>query len=556
MRVTTKGSWLHAAFCLMMLAATAAPALTITVTSLADDVFPNDTGAIFDINGAPVVLATQKCTLRMAIAAGDLDAAVGGANGCAAGSGPDTIVFGAALNLTAVPGTIALADRGMSEKPATYSPPQIIQSALIVSAPLTITGPGSAFLTIDGGIPGNSGRRLLNVSDGSATVDAPFFVTGLRLLRGRALEQSAGCMFSSESVTITDVVFESCESVGGPSQNAFGGALGVGNINAGGNYRPNVTVSNAVFIANRSTRGSNLASLPQVGAAYFGSGSSRFVGTVNISNSRFLGNSAESVGGLLVNDASSVSMSSTQFLSNSATGSPSFLNGGRFGGFRIVVVSGNVGLTDVAVLGNSANQERGGYSVQTIGGTTTITDGGVLGNIAINGRIGGFEVLTDNFDASGNCLGTQKSQVVINGLAVDANNAATNTGGFRVTCSGTVAITGMAVRGNEVFGSPVAGSGGNSAGNISNNLGVTMNNTQIVNNQTFSGAVDGGFGVMTVQDNTSFGGTALLVKENFAQQNEAGLTLRANGAGRNFTLGHSAFVDNRANGSISALLLD
>jgi len=68
------------------LCAATSQAATITVNSLADDVFPDAAGAIFDSNGAPVVLASPKCTLRMAIASANLDVAVGGVtNGCAAG---------------------------------------------------------------------------------------------------------------------------------------------------------------------------------------------------------------------------------------------------------------------------------------------------------------------------------------------------------------------------------------------------------------------------------------------------------------------------------------
>ena len=285
------------------LCAATSQAATITVNSLADDVFPDAVGAIFDSNGAPVVLASPKCTLRMAIASANLDVAVGGlTNGCTAGSGPDAIVFAAALNLTTTPGTITLADKGMSEAPATYSPPPILASALVVSRPLTVTGPGSASLTIDGNIAGNSGRRPMHVSDGDQNADMLFLVSGLRFLRGRAIEQGAGCVFSTESTTISDVIFESCESVGGPTQQGFGGALGVGKLPAG-TVRPDDTLTNSTFVANRSTRGSNTTVLPTAGAAFFGSGT-RKVGRVTISNSRFIGNTAESVGALLVRDAS------------------------------------------------------------------------------------------------------------------------------------------------------------------------------------------------------------------------------------------------------------
>ncbi len=101
-----------------LIASTAgAHAATITVNSVADDVFPDATGAIFDYAGAPVVLTSAKCTLRMALASANLDMAVGGATfGCAAGSGADTV------SLNALTGVIQLADRTMSVGPNSPEP--------------------------------------------------------------------------------------------------------------------------------------------------------------------------------------------------------------------------------------------------------------------------------------------------------------------------------------------------------------------------------------------------------------------------------------------------
>ncbi|TAG69251.1 MAG: hypothetical protein EAZ24_14690, partial [Burkholderiales bacterium] len=50
---------------------------TLLVDSLADDVFPNHLGQLFDAAGNPVVLTSQKCTLRMATVASNIDARVG-----------------------------------------------------------------------------------------------------------------------------------------------------------------------------------------------------------------------------------------------------------------------------------------------------------------------------------------------------------------------------------------------------------------------------------------------------------------------------------------------
>ena len=149
------------------LAASAANAATITVNSLLDDVFPDATGAIFDVGGTPVTLAASKCTLRMAIASANLDLAVGGANGCVAGDSetlatsptigaPDAIRFTAGLT-----GTINVnTTKKMSEAPAVYrdtstsNPTPNASSALVVSRPLTITGntaSGLLIVALEGG---------------------------------------------------------------------------------------------------------------------------------------------------------------------------------------------------------------------------------------------------------------------------------------------------------------------------------------------------------------------------------------------------------------------
>ena len=544
-------------------AATAVSAATITVDALADDVFPDATGALYDAGGAPVLLLSPKCTLRMAISSANLDPAVGIPNGCVAGSGADTIVFAGSLTL---PGTITLADKGMSEQPATYTG-VTVYPALIASRELTITGPGSAQLTIDGSVAGLSGRRMLNADDGDGLIDRPFTISGVRLLRGRTINRSAGCMFSAESTTITDVIFESCESVGGyvsptDTNEGYGGALVAGNTNTAGNYRPSVTISSSLFVSNRATRGTNPTSRSEAGAAGIGSGS-RNVGAVSLTGVRVLGNSAEQGGGMYILNATSVLVTQSQFLSNVATGSPNTVtpgfSGGRYGGLNVSGIgAGGVTITNSGFVSNAANLERGGFSVRTVAGTVTINDVMVLGNLAVNSRIGGFEVLTDNFDAGGTCLGTSLHPVSISNVDLKANMASTSTAGFRVQCSGTVSITDTNIEGNEVFGSPVAGSGGNSAGQVLTTQAVTMTNVRVTGNKTYTGAVDGGTGVLLVQDNASFTGSKLFFRDNYAQQSESGLTLRTNGAGRIYTLADSAFVDNGGGtntSTISALQL-
>ena len=155
-----------------VMAAGTSQAATITVNSLLDDVFPDASGAIFDVSGAPVTLAASKCTLRMAIASANLDLAVGGANGCVAGdsetliTSPPRGVADVIRFSSAVTGTIDVnVTKKMSEAPAVFrdltsgAPAPNTKSALVVTRPLVIQGntaSGVPTVTLDGGLLANS----------------------------------------------------------------------------------------------------------------------------------------------------------------------------------------------------------------------------------------------------------------------------------------------------------------------------------------------------------------------------------------------------------------
>ena len=545
-----------------ILCAGVAQANTITVNSLLDDVFPNASGAIFDINGSPITLSASKCTLRMAVASANLDTAVGGVSlGCAAGSGADTIVFDAALDLANTPGTITITNKLMSEAPATFGN---TTSALVVSRPLTITGPGSTQLTLDGAIVNPQGMRMLSVADGDDNTDRPFTLTGVRFYRGRTVDTSSGCMFSSESLTLNDVAFEDCESVGGPTNQGFGGALGVGNLLAG-TAVPAVSITNSRFLGNRAVRGSS-PNRPDNGAAFIGSGT-RKVGAVMLTNVLFNGNSAERQGAMLIQNADSVAISGSHFIGNAATGTLVGTNGsGRYGGFLITTVSGNVDINNgTRVIGNVANEERGGFGIQSVGGTVTLDNVEASGNYVNRGRIGGFEVLTDTFDASGNCQGLQLRPVNINNVAVVRNSVATNTGGFRIACSGAVTMTDSYVVGNETRGYRLAPTDtvttGVSGFQISSATDATaaqstatLTRVSVLLNSTDATAGGGGNNVASVFGLGAFTADGMQFRDNSVAQ-FAGLYLHAGGAGRNYLVVNSEFSGNEAQ-AYAALQID
>jgi hypothetical protein len=177
-----------------------------TITSLAD---PGD---------------GTTCTLRQAISAANTNAVVGTCTAGQAAPTVDSIVFSPTLNLTpAAPGTITLDQSSMSEAPASFGvAPNWL---LVISTPMTITGPGSAALAINGGGLASTGigRRTLLISDGAGVTDMPTSISGLSFKEGRLVGGGGGCLFSRESLTLTDVRFEGCEVVGTAPANTVSG---------------------------------------------------------------------------------------------------------------------------------------------------------------------------------------------------------------------------------------------------------------------------------------------------------------------------------------------
>jgi hypothetical protein len=518
--------------------AAAASAATITVTSLADP-------------GTPAT-----CTLRQAIESANTDTAVGD---CVTGLNADTIVFDAALNLTAAtPGTITLDQTSMSEAP--FAPITPVTWLLFAKGDLTITGPGSAALTINGGglSPSAVGKSILRVTDNDSLNARSISISGVSFKYGRnaivGVATTGGCVSSTESITLNDVVFEGCE-VFSSSGNVGGGALFVGIplSTASVVSLPNASLTNVTFLRNRAIHGAPTASLFDIGGAAILGDPLIKVGTVSIVGSRFFGNSAASYGAVRIANASSVTISQTLFASNAATGAAS-IGAGRYGAAGINAISGNVSLTNVEVSGNTANAERGGLSILTVGGSVSVTDSGFIGNRALGTRIGGLEISTDNLTTTA-CLGTSKNAVTLTGVTVSGNVATTGTGGFRVFCSGAVAISDSAILGNLVDDAPASGNGvGASAGFLNDNTSVTMANVSIADNETYS-TTNNGFGVLKISNNNNFSGTRLTVRNNYASENEGGISLTPGASSRPHEITHSTFYNNRAK-SITALLLN
>jgi len=528
-------------------------AAAITVNSVADDVFINAAGQTFSDAAYTVPVTPAYCTLRMAISSANRDAVTGG---CAAGSGSDTINFSVPAN-----STITLAQVAMDPTPVPFvpSPPWLLFS----TGNVAINGPGSALLTINGGGLGAAaiGLRTLLVSNNDGPVDAPVTIAGVSFKEGRSVGGGGGCLFSRESLTLTDVRFEGCEAVGAaPTSTVGGGAIGMG-VTGASDARPNATLSNVKFIGNRAVHGAAAAaSTSCCGAASFGGGTN-LMGSVNIADSQFIGNVAENHGALRIANGGSATLTNTQFISNTATA-------GNNGAFQITAMTGTVTLSHGGAVANVAVAgRRGGGSITAIGSAVlsgdavVISDWSFVGNAA-GADIGGLDIVTDTFDVSGNCQYAQLKDVRLTNVYFERNIATTSRGGFRIACSGNVAMSGVEMTFNQAGGLSAPVGGGNSAGHLIDVAAVTMDNIRIVANKTYGGTItppatqNGGYGVfsitgplsMTYPLAHSFTGSRFLVKDNFVTENEAGVSVRPNGASRNYSLSDSSFVGNKARG--------
>jgi len=222
---------------------TGARATTIIVNSLADP-------------GVPGI-----CALRDAITAANTMTAT---NGCAAGSGHDTINFSPSMT-----GTISLVS----------TLPQVTDSLL------TVNGPASRSVTISGGF--SFPLRFFSVLEVGA--GATLNLNNLSIADGIAFPEGGG-INNAGTLTVTNSVFSGNEAL-------FGGGISNSGV---------LTVTNSTFSANRA--------LSPFGSGPSGSGGAiGNEGTTKITNSTFSGNVGKSDGGAIANGGALTVINSTFF---------------------------------------------------------------------------------------------------------------------------------------------------------------------------------------------------------------------------------------------------
>lgn len=520
-------------------------------------------------------LTMAGCTLRQAIHAANTDTAVGG---CEAGSGADGIQFAVSVTGTIVLQPVRLAVTAFANG----------DILLPITAPLVITGPGSAVLAVSGGHApaAPTVNRMFWVSDGVASTLFAAAFSGLTLRDNRMVGGSGACLGSREHLTLQDIVFDGCISEGNAGNTGLGGALFVGAGLTDGVFtgaRPNVTMSNVAVRNSKALRGSS-TSMPFGGGIALGTGgpgdptanpavapSGTQVGAVVMTDVVIENNEAEVIGGLLVRQATSVALTRMTLRGNRATGAfnanPN-LNAGWYGGADIRLFGatnttrgGTLTLTDVTISNNEAQGDwGGGIGVRYID-TLNVLRTTISGNKAKNG-VGGadFRHVNALTVSDSDVTGNQVTQGQMGGLYIDSvgtatlnnvnlrNNSATASdpnvvfaerGGGNFQNIGT-----FVYQNSEISGNSAVGTGGL---RVAQSTNVVLNNLLVANNTATNGS-PGGF---VVANNGTVAMDGVDVVNNHATRPEGSTRWAGSGAGFIFENGTASYRNGVISGNSS-----
>jgi CSLREA domain-containing protein len=383
---------------------------------------------------------------------------------------------------------------------------------LVVDKDLTITGPGSSKLTVDG----NNSSRIFNLYSGR-TVN----ISGMTMTHGYADPNNVcggGAISNDAALTMNDVVLTNNSApAGSPATCSYprGGAITVFNSSTGSLTISNSTIShnstywdgggiyftsdggtihlsNVVIDDNESTNSG-------AGGVYFEKGNASAVfDHVTVSNNNKDGLSQG--GGIYLNTGTTTSITNSSFLSNTAN------EGGA-----IYARNATLDIQNSTFSGNSAGDDGGGlflYDMQTNIDSSTFdgnftagtsnSDGGAIVNLG-NGDTSALKITNSTLfgntanhgvggaiknQGSGGAVTDIATTTIVNSTIVGNNASASNTGGgiFAATAGGpeisTVTLSNSIVYGNTIS------TGTNGENCTSQNIGatITTNNHNLFQN--------------------------------------------------------------------------
>ena len=477
----------------------ASMAATITVNSLADDVFSDSLG----------VWATTatKCTLRMAIAASNEDQNIGGPAGCIATGtyavgGRDTIRF------TGLTGTITLASQPMFTPDFdNIGSPQHI---LIVRQPTIFIGPGAAVLTIDGGHTTGAPRTagIMNISSNSN----PVSIDGLKFANARAFGVYGGCIQASAGLFLSNLVFDGCISEGN-SVNGIVGWGGALNVFGSSTRSRSVSMTDVTFSNNKALLGTVTTDNSAAGAFVLGGNGTATLSAVLLRNVVVTNNEAQFTGGARIRGAKSVAIINSSFTANQATF-------GSTGGLDIQNIDGPITLRDVTISGNSAATDRAGLTINnspTKAQSSVVATGLKVNNNTATRFIAGAGI-------------TQTDNVVIENSEFSGNTGNNNTGGLSIDNNNVVAMRDSAVSNNTVTNGQEAGLVVYSNGSALLERLKIQGNKTIKTGSAFSGHAaihtyrNGAFSLLSseISGNTSADSGVVTISASFGDRDNAG----------------------------------
>jgi Right handed beta helix region len=320
--------------------------------------------------------------------------------------GLDTIVFAPGLS-----GTISLGGGG----------------ELLISDPLTITGPGAGVISISG----NNASRIFNIDNGAAgAIDVS--ISGLTLTGGNAAIALFGgaILAQDEVVTLKGVAVTGNKALaGGGIFVGANGRLTLENSTVSGNSADFggglVLDTNSVALVRNSTISGNQAT------AGDGGGIRTEKTTITVENSRISGNSAHTEGGGIQLDGGGTAMVRDSTIADNSAD--------LGGGVRLV---GGTALVHNSTLSGNTARVGGGAFVDS-DGSVTVEGGTISGNRATQ---------------SGGGLDAEGGALVVRGSTVSGNSA--GSGGGIVLFGAALSSAALTVEGSTVSGNSAGSDGG------------------------------------------------------------------------------------------------
>jgi predicted outer membrane repeat protein len=414
--------------------------------------------------GARAQLKREAKQARRAAAAGLLVAGTGAPLGAAVIVAPPadaasfTVTSNADSGIGSLRDAIAAANAAAGADTITVNTTGVItltSGEIEITDDVTITGPGSAQLTIDAG--GNS--RIFNIHPATPDSTDAVVISGLTLANGSAPSYYDSYYHTTSQESGGAIVATGAYYVGTGSLTLDHVTMTGSSAGAGGALREwnsDLTVTNSTLSNNTST--GNGGAIQSWG------------GAVHITDSTFSANSAGGGGGGLRTGSGATSISRSSFTSNDA---------GTGGGIQAV---DSLSLDGSVISGNTATASSGGGGLMLYGMYSS--GGAVVSNSLISGNSATYSLYGGG--RGGGALAESGGSAAIHFENVTmVDNSASGDGGA-VYGSGNVDVSSSTLSGNSA-----AGKGG---GLLSRGTGASVENSIIANN-TASAAADGDLAV-------------------------------------------------------------